>query len=84
MRESIKQILMRRDDLTGEEADDLISDAREDLEAMLSEGDMEGAERVYEYVETETVTEREEPARDPWIGVPQNREWGGEEVERRG
>lgn len=43
-------------------------------------GNMEGAERVYEYVET--VTEEESP-RDPWIPAPTQREWE-ENVERRG
>ena len=87
---------IRRHQYENEAYDEMLDTAiDEDVEIMTNEdegeslnvvwrGNMEGAERVYEYVETETVTEREEPARDPWIGVPQNREWGGEEVERRG
>ena len=60
-----------------------ISDEMGEELTVIWRGNMEGEERVYEYVETESV-ERAEPARDPWVGVPQNREWGGEESERRG
>ena len=39
-RETIKQILMRRDGLDPEDADNLISEAREEFNQRLSEGDM--------------------------------------------
>lgn len=38
--ETIKQILMRRDGITSEEADDLIQAAKDDLNARLTEGEM--------------------------------------------
>ena len=38
--ENIKQILMRRDRMTEEEAEDLIAQAKEDLNERLSEGEM--------------------------------------------
>ena len=48
--ETIKEVLMRRDGLTEEEADDLIQEAMVELNAHLEADDMEGAEMVcYEY-----------------------------------
>jgi hypothetical protein len=43
MRENIKTILMKRDQMTSEEADALISEAMEDLEDRLKDGDFESA-----------------------------------------
>ena len=39
-KETLKQVLMRRDDLTSQEADDLMSEARADLYERLEEGDI--------------------------------------------
>ncbi len=39
MIESIKEVLMRRDDLTGAEADDLITEAKEEFYRMIEEGE---------------------------------------------
>ena len=38
--ETIKQVLMRRDNLTEDEADELIEEAKEDLQTRLSSGEM--------------------------------------------
>ena len=38
--ENIKQVLMRRDDMSEEEAKELISDAKRDLHSRLEEGEM--------------------------------------------
>tara|TARA_R110000822_G_scaffold192323_1_gene331023 strand:- start:534 stop:722 length:189 start_codon:yes stop_codon:yes gene_type:complete len=38
--ETIKQVLMRRDDMTEKEADDLIRDATADLHERLEQGEM--------------------------------------------
>lgn len=40
MRESIKEVLMKRDRMTKEEAEDLISQAIEDLHERLTKGEM--------------------------------------------
>ena len=40
MVDSIKEVLMRRDDLSEAEADDLIQEARDDLYRRLEEGEM--------------------------------------------
>ena len=40
---SIKQTLMDRDGITADHADELIAEAREDLEQLLDDGDMENA-----------------------------------------
>ena len=40
MIESIKAVLMRRDGMTEQEAEDLISEARADLEERIAEGEM--------------------------------------------
>jgi len=40
MTDSIKSVLMKRDDLTSAEADNLIKDARDDLHERLSAGEM--------------------------------------------
>ena len=41
--ESLKQVLMRRDQLTSEEADEQIKEAAETLKVHLDEGDLESA-----------------------------------------
>ena len=46
--ETIKQVLMRRDGLTEEAADELIADAKATLDAYLQEGDLESAENICE------------------------------------
>jgi hypothetical protein len=46
--EKIKDILMRRDRMTGCEADDLIEDAKNALAEYLSNGDDEAAENICE------------------------------------
>lgn len=46
MRESIKQILMRRDNLTLTEAENLINEAREMFNSYLDEGDQDRAENI--------------------------------------
>lgn len=46
MSESIKQILIRRDDLTSTEADNIINEAREALFKYIDEGDLNYAENV--------------------------------------
>ena len=46
MAESIKEILMRRDKITEEEAEDLISQATEALTSYLDEGDLSSAEDI--------------------------------------
>ena len=48
MVKSIKEVLMRRDGISEVEADELISDAKEDLASLLEAGDMEAAERICE------------------------------------
>lgn len=44
--ETIKQILLRRDDMTSDEADDLINDARKALDYALANGHMQDAEEI--------------------------------------
>jgi hypothetical protein len=46
MEETIKQILMRRDEMTSQEADDLIEEAKGALQDYLAAGDVEGAEDI--------------------------------------
>lgn len=46
MNESIKQILMRRDNFSEAIADDLINDAREALQEYLDNDDQDSAENV--------------------------------------
>ena len=43
---SIKQILMQRDGLSAEEAEELIIEARNDMNYMLENGDVDGAYNV--------------------------------------
>ena len=43
---SIKQILIQRDGLSAEEAEELIDDARDDMNYRLENGDLDGAYRV--------------------------------------
>lgn len=47
-RETIKQILMRRDDLTHEQADQAIQAAKDDLEYLIAGGYFNDAERICE------------------------------------
>ena len=48
--ETIKQVLMRRDDMTASEADELIAEAREEMQDRITAGDLSGAEEIcYEY-----------------------------------
>lgn len=44
--ETIKEVLMRRDGISAEEADDLIFDAKEQLQEYLELGDIESAEQI--------------------------------------
>jgi hypothetical protein len=46
--QSLKQTIMRRDDLTSTEADDLIAEAREALHAYLEADDQEAAHNICE------------------------------------
>ena len=46
MSESIKEILMRRDNISSQEADDLIEEAQEALMDYLAEDDQDSAEQV--------------------------------------
>ena len=43
---SIKQILMNRDEMTSEEADCLIEEARDMLQRYIADGDMDSAEDI--------------------------------------
>jgi len=45
-RETIKQILIRRDNFTVQEADNLITEAREELEYLLEDGNICDAENI--------------------------------------
>jgi len=50
MTQSLKQVLMVRDEITSAQADELISEAREELTSLLEEGNMEDAENIcYDY-----------------------------------
>lgn len=44
--ETIKEVIMRRDGISAEEADDLIFDAKEQLQEYLELGDIESAEQI--------------------------------------
>ena len=44
--ESIKQILMRRDNMSSDEADDLIDEAQKSLNYALANGQMQDAEEI--------------------------------------
>lgn len=44
--ESIKEILIRRDGMSEGEAEELINDAKEELEFYIQDGDMESAENI--------------------------------------
>ena len=46
MNESIKDILIRRDGMTPEEAEELIKEAKEQLDEYLANGDMNEAENI--------------------------------------
>ena len=45
---SIKQILMQRDGISAEEAEELIIEARDDMNYRMENGDIDGAYRVCE------------------------------------
>lgn len=50
----IKDVLMRRDGLTSEEADEVIAEAKEAIHSYIDCGDYESAEEVcYEYFQLE-------------------------------
>lgn len=44
--QNIKEILIERDNLTENEADNLINDAREQLQEYLEDGDLESAQEI--------------------------------------
>ena len=46
--ETIKQVLMRRDGMTSADAEELISEARDQLQEYLEDGDLEAAENICE------------------------------------
>lgn len=46
--ETIKQVLINRDNMSEKEADDLIFTAKEELQELLAIGDIETAERICE------------------------------------
>lgn len=46
--ETIKKVIMRRDNLTSEQADELIKEAKEALACYLDEDDQESAENICE------------------------------------
>jgi len=48
MAETIKQVLMRRDGMSAEEADELIEEAEEALASYIEEGDFAAAEDICE------------------------------------
>lgn len=48
MRESIKDVLMRRDGMSAEEADILIEETKDVIDYYVSEGDIFGAESIFE------------------------------------
>lgn len=45
---TIKQIIMQRDGLTSQEADNLIADAQATFDAYMGEGDLDSAENICE------------------------------------
>jgi hypothetical protein len=46
MRKTLKQVIMERDSLTAEEADQQIADFKSDLEEILERGDLGDAEQL--------------------------------------
>ena len=44
----LKLVLMKRDEITSDEADDLINAAREELFELIDQGETEEAENIYE------------------------------------
>jgi len=46
--ENLRSTIMKRDDLTGSEADEQIAEAREAMQDYLDQGDMEQAENICE------------------------------------
>ena len=45
----LKLVLMKRDEITSDEADDLIKAAREELFELIDQGEIEEAENICEY-----------------------------------
>ncbi len=45
----LKRVLMERDEITSDEADDLIKAAREELFELIDQGEIEEAENICEY-----------------------------------
>ena len=48
MVEGIKAVLIRRDELTEADADELIADAKEDFEELIANGELDAAENICE------------------------------------
>ncbi len=46
--ETIKEVIMRRDNMTSEQADELIKEAKKTLHAYLTQNDQESAENICE------------------------------------
>lgn len=46
--ETIKQVLMRRDGMSSTDAEELISEAKDQLQEYLEDGDLEAAENICE------------------------------------
>ena len=44
--ETIKEVLMTRDDMTAEAAEDLIAEAQAEFDSFIAEGDTESAEQI--------------------------------------
>ena len=44
--ETIKEVLMTRDDMTPEDADDLIAEAQAEFDSYIAEGDVGSAEQI--------------------------------------
>ena len=44
----LKLVLMKRDEITSDEAEDLFNAAREELIALIDQGEIEGAENICE------------------------------------
>ena len=44
--ETIKEVLIERDGMTAEAAEDLIAEAQAEFDSLIAEGDTEGAEQI--------------------------------------
>tara|TARA_R110000737_G_scaffold304143_1_gene311413 strand:+ start:60 stop:245 length:186 start_codon:yes stop_codon:yes gene_type:complete len=44
--ETIKEVLMERDEMTAEAAEDLIAEAQAEFDSLVAEGDTESAEQI--------------------------------------